>query len=168
MLYLSSLLLCTESAVHLHLCLPDQEEAAGCGRLPGGSQGGLHPAGHRLQRGEPHVDEGQCSRGDEAQQRHPPASPDLQRGQLLWRKNPGTPPERPTLGDYTNVRLCLCRTTTRSSTPRRTTRCMPSWGCPLLPGQRSELFPLVHDGTASVIVYFQSKGQIMSHLSGYF
>lgn len=85
-LHLSPLLPCTQSSAHLHLCPPDQEEAAGCGRLPGGSQGGLHPAGHCLQRGEPHVDEGQRSRGHEAQQWHPAAAPDLQRGQLLWRK----------------------------------------------------------------------------------
>lgn len=78
----------------LHL-FPDQEEAARCGRLPGGSQSGLHPAGHRLQRGEPHVDEGQRSGGEQAQQRHPAASSDLQRGRLLWRKEPQTRSETP-------------------------------------------------------------------------
>lgn len=74
---------------------PDQEEATRCGRLPGGSQGGLHPAGHCLQRGEPHVDEGQRAGGEQAQQRHPAASSDLQRGQLLWRKDLQTRSEVP-------------------------------------------------------------------------
>lgn len=78
----------------LHL-FPDQEEAARCGRLPGGSQSGLHPAGHRLQWGEPHVDEGQRSGGEQAQQRHPVASSDLQRGQLLWCKEPRARSETP-------------------------------------------------------------------------
>ena len=36
---------------HHNLCCvpPDQEEAAGCGRVPRGSEGGVHSTRHRLQ-----------------------------------------------------------------------------------------------------------------------
>lgn len=74
----------------LFSCFPDQEEAARCGRLPGGPQGGLHSPGHRLQRGEPHVDEEERPWGEEAHQRHPPAPSDLQRRELLWGRHTET------------------------------------------------------------------------------
>lgn len=68
--------------------LADQKETAGCGWLPRGPEGGLHRAGHRLQWGEPHVDEAERSHRNEAQQWHPAAPPDLQQWQLLWSKHP--------------------------------------------------------------------------------
>lgn len=86
----SPLILCSQGWYHLFFGVPDQEEAARCGRLPGGSQSGLHSAGHRLQWGEPHVDEAECPHGEEAHQRHPPAPSDLQWRQLLRGKYPGT------------------------------------------------------------------------------